>query len=527
MSITEILGVQNKIIYSTVSVIFFPLVSCENQSATDPSKERYPNIVIIYADDLGYGDVGCYNPESKIATPNIDGLASNGMIFTDAHSSATICSPSRYALLTGRYHWRNVEGISYPFDPPMIDKDELTLPMVLNEKGYHTALIGKWHLGWNWNWKGGTRPSQEKILVGGNSVATPKLFDFDESVSGGAMGAGFNYYFGQDVPNFPPYAWMENGVFLGRDLVQVKAEDLEAIAFRGNIHGDGPGEADWKFDQVMPRLTERAVEYIHERKDNSIPFFLMFSTTSPHTPVVPEERFQNQSQAGYYGDFIEQLDDEVGRIIRALEETNMAENTLIIFTSDNGPEAIVNDVIVEYGHISMGPLRGVKWDIYEGGHRVPFIVQWPGVVSPGTVSEALVSQVDIMGTLAALTGYELPPDSADDSYNIMPLLKQQNMTGPRSSIVYSTGTGNSIIYAMRHHNWVFIDSSSGRIPWGRRMWFNDYEIEMGVVPHNEPAELFNLDKDIGQRYNLYATEPEKVRELEALLNKILENGQVR
>ena len=356
------------IIYPAISFILSPLTvsGCQTHG---PSKEIFPNIVIIYADDLGYGDAGCYNPESKIATPNIDRLAANGMVFTDAHSAGSICSPSRYALLTGRFHWRKVNGISLPFDPPMIDKNELTLPMVLKKQGYQTALIGKWHLGWHWNWQGGIRPPQEKILSGGNSIVTAEMLDFSKPVTGGAMGAGFDYYFGQDVPNFPPYAWMENGVFLNSDLVQIKAESLESIAFRGTIHGDGPGEADWKFDQVMPRLTGRAVEYIHERKDSGKPFFLLFSATSPHTPVVPEKRFHHQSQAGYYGDYVEQLDNEVGRIVRALEETRLIDNTLIIFTSDNGPEAIVNDVIVEYDHVSMGPLRGVKWDIYEGGQR--------------------------------------------------------------------------------------------------------------------------------------------------------------
>lgn len=529
MPTTSMSETSTKVVYAAISGLLLPIVSLGGQFETpaQPTKEDLPNIVIIYADDLGYGDLGCYNPESKIATPNMDRLAANGMLFTDAHSSATICSPSRYALLTGRFHWRKISGISFPFDPPIIDQDELTLPMVLNEAGYHTAMMGKWHLGWHWNWKGGIRPPQEKIMVRGHSVATPELFDFDEPVSGGAMGAGFDYYFGQDVINFPPYAWMENGMFLNRDLVQVKAVDLESIAFRGGIHGDGPGEPGWRFDQVMPVLTKRAVEYIHERMAIKYPFFLFFSATSPHTPVVPVESFQNRSEAGYYGDFIEQLDDEVGRIVRALEETGQIDNTLIILTSDNGPEGIVSDVIAEYGHVSMGPLRGVKFDIYEGGHRVPFIVQWPGVVTPGTRNDALISQIDIMGTLASLTGYDLPPNSADDSHDLLPLFKQKTETSPRSSIVYATGVGANAIYALRHQNWVFINANSGRLPGGRRGWFSDYEKEQGVVPHNHPAELFDLDNDIGQRFNLYSTYPEKIKEFEAMLNQILEQGQVR
>ncbi len=530
MLATSMIGRSPIVAYSAISGLLLPFVSLGGQFETlaQPLKEDLPNIVIIYADDLGYGDLGCYNPESKIVTPNIDRLADNGMLFTDAHSSATICSPSRYALLTGRFHWRKVSGISFPFDPPVIDEDELTLPMVLNEAGYHTALIGKWHLGWHWNWKGGVRPPQDRIMVRGHSVATPELFDFDVPVSGGAMGAGFDYYFGQDVINFPPYAWMENGMFLNRNLVQIKAEDLGSIAFRGGIHGDGPGEQGWRFDQVMPGLTKRAVEYIYDRKNFNEPFFLLFSATSPHTPVVPVERFQNRSKAGHYGDFIEQLDDEVGRIVRALEETGQIDNTLIILTSDNGPEHIVKDVIVEYSHVSMGPLRGVKFDIYEGGHRVPFIVHWPGVVAPDTKSDALISQVDIMGTLASLTGYDLPPNSAEDSYDLLSLFKQKTRTGPRSSIVYATGVGANTIYALRHHNWVFINSASGRLQSpGPRMWFNDYEKEQGVVSHDHPGELFDLDNDIGQRFNLSATYPGKVKVFEALLHQIHKKGQVR
>ncbi|WP_209328765.1 sulfatase family protein [Lunatimonas salinarum] len=487
----------------------------------DSNADHYPNVLIIYTDDLGYGDVGCYNPESKIATPHIDRLASNGMLFTDAHSPASICTPSRYSLMTGRYPWRRIDRIVFPFGPSLIGEDELTVPKVLKEKGYHTALIGKWHLGWDWNWRGGVRPPEDQITSGGHSLVTADLLDFGQPVTGGAMGAGFDYYFGQDVPNFPPYAWMENGKFLSKKLVQLKAEEIESIAFRGSIHGDGPGEPGWRFDEVMPTLLGRAVSYLREMKYVKEPFFLLFATTSPHTPVVPVSEFHGKSEAGFYGDYIQQLDKEVGEIMRVLEETDQLRKTLIILTSDNGPEAIVKDVVANYGHRSMGPFRGVKWDVYEGGHRVPFIVHWPGVVKPNTKSDALISQLDIMATLASFVGVQLPADVAGDSYDFLPLLRQESTAAPRENLLQSTGSGMDRVFALRHKNWVYINANSGRLPWGAKLWFNEYERNRGVVPHDEPDELFDLSKDPEQRYNLVREERKLADEMRILLNTLL------
>lgn len=481
-----------------------------------------PNILLLYADDLGYGDVGCYNPESKIPTPNIDRLAARGLRFTDAHSSSGICSPSRYALLTGRFHWRKMHGISLPFDPPSIGDDEITLPGLLKKAGYATALIGKWHLGWNWNWKDGRRPEEALIRKGGNSVATVDLFDFDRVITGGPMGAGFDEYFGQDVPNFPPYAWIENGRFVRRDLVTVSPGGLESPGWRGHIHGTGPGEPDWTFDRVMPALTRRAADHVRNRAPSDPPFFLMFSATSPHTPVVPERRFQGASGAGHYGDFVTQLDDEVGRILAVLEESGRAETTIVIFTSDNGPTHHTVDLLREPGHRSSGPLRGFKRDLYEGGHRVPFIVRWPGRTPEGAVSDALISQVDLFATLAAAAGVDVPADAAHDSHNLLPVWTS-NAPSPRRAIVHNTVDG---AYAVREDNWVLITAKSGshnRPP----AWFPQWEKTNGYATDEHPGELYDLGRDLAQKRNLYGEVPEKVRELTRRLDEIRARGQVR
>jgi arylsulfatase A len=288
------------------------------------------------------------------------------------------------------------------------------------------------------------------------------------------------------------------------------------------VHGAGPGEPGWDFSRVMPTLTQHAVRYLHERKHRDRPFFLMFSATSPHTPVVPEKRFQGSSACGYYGDYVSQLDDEVGRLLAALEESGQAASTVVICTSDNGPERYCYDLIPEYGHRSAGPLRGVKRDLYEGGHRIPLIVRWPGVAPPGRVSDVLVSQVDLMATCAAVAGVELPPDTAHDSFNQLPVF-QGGKKGPRRSIVHNTHLG---LYAVREDNWILIAVESG---WHAPAppWYYQWEAENGYAADSHPGELYDLSRDLPQKHNLYGERPGKVKDLTALLDRIRARGQVR
>ncbi len=476
-----------------------------------------PNIVVLYADDMGYGDLACQNPESKIPTPNLDRLAAEGMRFTDAHSSSGICTPSRYAMLTGRFHWRKFHDIVNSFDPPVLDPAERTLAELLKDRGYRTACIGKWHLGWNWS--DIRKPGSEHGPGAntGRTVASPDDFHWDRAVSGGPLSHGFDHYFGDDVPNFPPYAWFEND--------RVVTVPSEVLALTAKTHEGaweartGPMTPGWDFYAVVPRLADKAVEWIRRQRDLNGPFFLYVPFNSPHAPIVPADAFAGASRAGGYGDFMTQTDDVVGQILRALKEHGFADNTFVVFTSDNGPEHYAYERIRRFGHRSAGPLRGLKRDLYEGGHRVPFIVRWPGVVKAGTVSGVLVSQVDLMATLAAVVGADLKPGVAEDSHDILPVLEGAT-TGPRRSMVHNTLPG---AYAVRHDDWVLIAHPTGahtRVP----QWFDEAN---GYAAQDQPGELYDLRTDLAQKRNRYAELPGKVAELTGVLEQIRAQGQVR
>lgn len=485
--------------------------------ASDVSEAAPPNIVILYADDMGYGDLGANNSASKIPTPYLDKLAAEGMRFTDAHSSSGVCTPSRYALLTGRFHWRKFHGIVNSFDKPVLDNDEVTLPELLKTKGYRTACIGKWHLGWNWEdiQQPGAKPGND--VNGRNRVFTSDAFDWSKPISGGPLSHGFDHYFGDDVPNFPPYAWMEND-----RVISVPSEPLtiKLSTKEGNWEArPGPMTPDWDFYAVVPRLQNEVVKWIHGQRGKEGPFFLYVPFNSPHAPIVPTDEFFGRSQAGGYGDFMSQTDDAAGRILNALSDNGFAENTLVIFTADNGAEQYAYERIRNFGHRSSGPLRGVKRDLYEGGHRVPFIVRWPSVVKPDSVCESLISQVDIMATLAAVVGAQVPPDAAHDSYDLLNVWKQ-NAPSPRRSIVHNTMAN---AYAVRHESWILIAAKSGahsKVP----AWFDN---ENGYTEDNQSGELYDLSTDLAQRFNLYAKEPAKVTELTKLMDNIRAHGQVR
>jgi len=330
-----------------------------------------PNIVLILTDDLGYGDVSFLNPESKVQTPHMDALAREGVWATDAHSPSAICSPSRYAMLTGRYAWRGSlkSGRLNPWAPPAIKEERFTLGDMLKTKGYQTACIGKWHLGYIWPWVGGEMPSR-KIIGTGNSIATNELFDWTKPIAEGPLTAGFDYYFGVDCPNFPPYAFIENDKLTCKP-VMVDMKSLKSYGSRGHLHGSGPGEQGWDLNRILPAITGRAVNYIEEQSKSHKPYFLYFSLTAPHTPVVPLEEFQGKSRAGSYGDWVIQTDQAIGQVIDAVKASGEFENTLIIVSSDNGPEAFTRELIPSHKHSSTAHLRGLKGDAWEGGTEFP------------------------------------------------------------------------------------------------------------------------------------------------------------
>lgn len=469
-----------------------------------------PNIVILYADDMGYGDLGANHPESRIPTPNLDKLAREGLRFTDAHSSSGICTPSRYAMLTGRYHWRDFHGIVNAFGPSVFKKDQLTLPAMLKAKGYSTACIGKWHLGWDWD-------AIRKLGTPGNSVKCGD-FDWSKPVPGGPLDHGFEHYYGDDVINFPPYAWIED-----RTLVKppdtMLAKILPGAPKEGNWEcRPGPARSDWDFYQDLPTLTHKAVEYVASREGKEQPFFLYVPFPSPHAPIIPTADFDGKSMAGAFGDYVAQTDDACGKILAALKGAGLESNTIVVFSSDNGAENYAYERDRKFDHWSSAPFRGIKRDLYEGGHHVPFLIRWPGATKAGAVSEALFSQVDLMATFASLTGYDLPASAAADSHDFLPYFRGEASTSPRNTIVHNT---QKDLYAIRHGDWLLIDAKTGNAQPVPESWMKKHETPPDDVL---PVELYNLRDDPGQRVNLALKEAETVKMLHDLLAKIREQG---
>ena len=473
-----------------------------------------PNVVIIYADDMGYGDLAIQNPEAKIPTPNLDRLAREGRRFTDAHSSSGICTPSRYALLTGRYHWRKFHGIVQSWGGSVFDPDRLTLPEMMRARGYATACIGKWHLGWDWS--AIRNPDAERVGAGRRKTWPAEAFDWSKPIPDGPTAHGFDYYFGDDVPDFPPYAWIENDRVTEAPTVPYVPDPKPS---EGNAEGrPGPMVKGWQQDEVMPTLTRRVVEWLGERAGREEPFFLYWPWTSPHAPIVPTPEWQGETAVGGYGDFLAQSDHHAGEVLRALDEHGFRENTLVIFSSDNGPEKYAFERVRNHEHRSSGPLRGLKRDVWEGGHRVPFVVRWPGVVPAGTVTDGLMSQIDVMATLAEIIGYDLPPGTAEDSHDQLALWTGGESA--RTSIVHNTHAGH---YAVRRDGWTLIDAPSGNVS-KPPAWFVQAE---GYEKSPHPAALYDLRADLGQRENLFAERPGKVAALRELLAETKRAGEVR
>ncbi|NWK57590.1 arylsulfatase [Verrucomicrobiaceae bacterium N1E253] len=481
---------------------------------------KAPNILIIYADDLGFGDLQCYNAESKIPTPHLDRLASEGIRFTDGHSSSGICTPSRYALLTGRHHWRDFHGIVGAMGNSVFKPERLTLPEMLKQKGYDTAAIGKWHLGWNWD---AIRKPDAKKRVDPNDKRKrktygPEAYDWTQPIPNGPLDHGFDYYFGDTVINFPPYAWIENDKLVKAPDTLMNTGKWKKIKEGSWECRPGPMCSDWDPYENIPVTTQKGVAYIKAQAKTDKPFFLYFAYPSPHAPIIPNDEFDGKSKAGPYGDFVFETDDSVGRLLAAVQESGQSDNTIVIFSADNGPEKYAYARDQKYDHWSSKPLRGLKRDIYEGGHHVPFIIKYPGVAKAGTTSTALVSQIDIMATLASVVGFELPNENAaEDSHDLLPLLKGDTKN-VRYSHVHNTRANQ---YAIRHHDWVLIVAKNGYLSGRNAEW----EKKHGYKPDDQQAvELYNLKDDIGQRHNIADKYPEKVKELTGLLKGIREQG---
>ncbi|MEO0795172.1 MAG: arylsulfatase [Verrucomicrobiota bacterium] len=480
-----------------------------------------PNVIILYADDMGYGDLVANNPDCRIPTPHLDGLTAQGMRFTDGHSSSGVCTPSRFALLTGQYHWRRFHKIVQSFGPSVFKPDDFTLPKMFSEKGYNTAAIGKWHLGWDWN--AVVKPGAEMTRVRWNrpdgrvlmrSTYAVDAIDWTKPVPGGPLDQGFDYYFGDGTINFPPYCFIEND-----RVLEAPAEMLDLSKFEPIVEGDwgsrpGPAAPSWNPYDVLPRMTDKAVKWI-ESQHAEKPFFLYFAFPSPHEPIVPNKEYRGKSGVGPYGDFVVETDAMVGRILKAVEDAGLAKNTIVVFTADNGAETFAYDRLKNYEHWSSGPLRGLKRDLWEGGHRVPFIISWPGVIEAGSVSEEVINQVDLAATFASIIDYNLDAKDAIDSYDLLPLLNGRVYDQPlRTATVQNTRPGR---FAIRQGDWVYLNSHTGEHSKSPD-WFNE---ERGYAAETSTGLLYNLKADLAQKTNLALEHPERVQEMNGLLNRYI------
>ena len=494
-----------------------------------------PNIVVIYADDLGYGDVSCYNKErGKITTPHIDRLAAEGMGFTDGHSSSGVCSPSRYTLLTGRYHWRSrlQSGIVRLWGGPVIASDRLTVAGLLSQAGYRTSCIGKWHLGWNWPIPAKEKnlfrsPGRKKDVTATDAHRNAWRKAFSQPIAGGPATRGFDSYFGTDVPDWPPFCFIENDRTIG-----IPSEFLPALLVKNNQASDrGPALAGWKFEPILPMLGERAGQFIENAAKGSEPFFLYMPLTSPHTPLAVNPQWKGKSGLNTYADFVMETDAVVGKVLAALEKSGAAGRTLVLFTSDNGCAPYIGaDELEKKGHYPSGPLRGYKSDVWEGGHRVPFIVRWPGVVKAKSISHQLVHQADLMATFADIIGASLPENAGEDSFSFLPLLKG-NESPIREHAISQSFRG---LLSVRRGKWKLI---AGRGSGGWTKGQDEHRVFLyGTEPlkgsggwtkgqDEHPGQLYDLEEDLAEKNNLWIKKSAITGELIALLEKLVTNGR--
>lgn len=483
---------------------------------------KKPNIVYFFVDDMGYGDVSCLNPRGKISTARIDFFAEQGMIFTDAHSTSAVCSPSRYSVLTGRYNWRSTlqKGIVPVYGDPLIDKDCLTVPKLLRKNGYHTACIGKWHLGMGWDFE-----ITEDFLPEHGYDSTPDSWDaeptdeqralwkeaFSRPVFGGPKAAGFDYSFGVDIPNWPPYCFIENGKTVGEP-----SEWLHPRLLGNNLASlQGPAMPYWHFEQLLPTFAVKADRYIRERAEKEEPFFLYFASTSPHTPLSVNKPWIGKSGLdNLYADFVLETDDLFGRVLDSLKRHGVEDNTLVIFASDNGCANYIGvDQLEARGHYPSAQYRGYKADIWDGGHRIPCIARWPGVIRAGSTSDALVSLSDLMATCADFLHSPLPDNAGEDSVSMMPLFTEEK-DSVRDHVVHHSFDGK---FAIRDARWKLV-LCPGSGSWNRK----DHQAAKEGLPL---LQLYDMESDPGETVNLYREFPEKVKSLLWLLEKIVKDGR--
>lgn len=461
---------------------------------------KRPNIVYILADDMGYGDVSCLNESSQIHTECLDRMAAGGMIFEDAHSTSAVCTPSRYSILTGRYNWRSglKNGVLSGWSPHLIEPGRMTVASLLKEQGYHTAMIGKWHLGWDWATTDGEPVSEGNV-------------DFTKPVENGPECYGFDYAYGHcGSLDMAPYVYVENGT------ITAEPNRITENTDKFTWWRKGPTGADFEHEDVLPNFTRRSVKYIEDRAATGEPFFLYFPLPAPHTPILPTEAFRGKSGTNLYGDSCLMVDDVVGQVMDALERSGVAGNTILVFASDNGcsPEADFEE-LGELGHKPSYVFRGHKADIYEGGHRIPLIVRWPNEIKAGSVCKETTCLVDWMATCADIVGAELPDNAGEDSVSNLPVWQGKPMdTSLREATIHHSVNGS---FSIRKGKWK-LEMCAGSGGWSAPRPGEDCE---GLPP----IQLYDLETDISEQRNVYDEHPEVVEALKALLTQYVEEGR--
>ena len=487
-------------------------------SASSTGAVAPPNLIYIIADDMGYGDIGAMNPESQIPTPNLDRLAGEGILFTDAHSSSSVCTPTRYNVLTGRYNWRThlKRSVLNGYGKPLIDENRLTLASLCRDHGYRTAMIGKWHLGMD-------------LPIVENGEGLPKkdrgnkYVDWSQPIGRTPTSNGFEYFWGHGASlDFPPYNYIENDRYLSQQVKYTTRKEFgQMTGMTGSAASIRSGWLGHNFDpvQTLEEFFDRSADYIVDAAEDAgkKPFFLYVPLTAPHTPIYPIDEFRGRSGLNTYGDFVMQIDAGVGRIMEAVEQAGIRENTLILYTADNGTSPKADfEVLAEKGHFPSGIYRGQKADIWEGGHRMPHILSWPAVIPPGTQTDRLTVLGDIVATMADILDADLPANAAEDSLSFLPVLQgRTDPTKEHAAIVNHAFDGQ---FAIRTRDWklIFCPGSGG--------WSHPKDKAARQLGLRE-YQLYNMKLDPAESNNVIDEHPEQVAKLTALITRFVINGR--
>lgn len=484
-------------------ILNFTLLLYSTSAFGQTSIETYPNVIFVLADDLGYGDLSCLNEEGKISTPNLDKMANEGAVFIDAHSSSSVSTPTRYGVLTGRYNWRSTlkEGVLHPYDKPIIKKGRTTLADMMKTKGYKTACIGKWHLGLNYKTVDKKHPIDERDFCN---------IDFTAPIKGGPCDLGFDYFFGINAPNYPPYCFIENEHTIGiPDKYKSGMEGLDCRA--------GRGIDKWSFERILPEIINKSCDFIEKSVREKTPFFLYLPLPSPHTPITPTKQFIGKSNLNLYADYVMQTDAALGTIVDKIEEMGVGSNTLIVFTSDNGCSPVADfKFLKQKGHNPSYRFKGMKSDLYEGGHHIPCIVKWPKKILPCKITNT-ICLTDFFATLAAIVDYHILDNEGEDSYNLLPLFHGDSKDKfMREAVVHHSFDGS---FAIRKGEWkLLLTNTSGG-------WSAPHFKMKDKLENISSMQLFNLSKDPEECNNVISLYPQVAEDLKQLMIDYINNGR--